>query len=359
MAGVYTIGSKLGYDLANGMKVGQSIQATDGTVWTKNLDGTILVQQDGQTLTGQVTYQPTAEDTFTMPNNAQLQAAQRQESAAQMSGASEYVSPYAEDLRSVIAGLQDSKWEGWDKDADPAYQAYRKEYLREADRTMQDTLGAYALNTGGIAGSSAITAASQAADYYKSQLAGAIPTLHDNAYNRYLQGVAQQQNMANLLMSADAQAQSQYYQRISYALNKWAQLGYADREVAGILGVTAGTPTSDQSYSDWNTAFNEQQYNRQLEEQAAAEEAARVQELLSAVTVKPTKEVGNIEPQREEATDGGYVPMTYDLAVEYLEDIGVKERPATEQQWQKLVSHGGNTQRTYTEYLRKFVDRYG
>lgn len=289
MAGIYTIGSKLGYDLANGMKVGQTIRIDDHTTWTKNLDGTITAQQWGQTLPTQITYQPTAEDTGKLTNQAQTQAATRQENAAKMTGGSGYVSPYANDLKQVIAGIQDSKWEGWNKDTDPAYQAYRKEYLREADRTMQDTLGTYAQNTGGIAGSSAIAAASQAADYYKSQLADAIPTLHDNAYNRYLNEVAQKQNVANLLLSAESQAQSQYYQHISYALNKWAQMGYADQEVAGILGVTAGTPTSDQSYTDWNTAFNEQQYNDQMEQKAAAEEAARVQELLNAVTVQPEK----------------------------------------------------------------------
>ena len=287
MAGVYTIGTKLGYDLANGMKVGQTIEVANGTTWTKNLNGTITVNQWGNTMPAEITYQPTQEDMGLLPNNAKQQATQRQETIAQMSGVPEYVSPYADDLRKVIAGLQDSKWEGWDKNADPAYQAYRKEYLREADRTMEDTLGAYAQNTGGIAGTSAISAASQAAYYYKSKLADAIPTLHDNAYNRYLQGVAQKQNMANLLMSADSHANSQYYQRISYAMNKWAQLGYADQEVAGILGVTAGTPTSDQSYSDWSTAFNEQQYNHQMEEQARAKAEAELQEKLAAITVKP------------------------------------------------------------------------
>ena len=289
MAGIYTIGTKLGYDLANGMKVGQTIRATDGSIWTKNLDGTISVQHGNETLEGRITYQPTEADGVKITNQAQTQAAARQESVAQMTGGSGYVSPYANDLKQVIAGIQDSKWEGWNKDTDPAYQAYRKEYLREADRTMQDTLGAYAQNTGGIAGSSAIAAASQAADYYKSQLADAIPTLYENAYNRYLNEVAQQHNMANLLMNAESQEQSRYYQNISYALNKWSQMGYADQEVAGILGVTAGTPTSDQSYTDWNTAFNEQQYNHQLEQQAAAEETARVQELLNAVTVEPQK----------------------------------------------------------------------
>ncbi|MBP3633174.1 MAG: hypothetical protein J6J43_01205 [Oscillospiraceae bacterium] len=289
MAGIYTIGSKLGYDLANGMKVGQSIRATDGSIWTKNLDGSISVQHNGENLQGVLAYEPQETDTVKIPNKAQTQATQRQESVAQMVGGSGYTSPYADDLKQVIAGLKDSKWEGWDKDSDPSYQAYRKEYLREADRTMQDTLAAYAQNTGGIAGSSAITAASQAADYYKSKLADAIPALHDSAYNRYLQDVAQKQNVASLLMNAESQAHSQYVQNISYALNKWAQMGYADQEVAGILGVAAGTPTTDQSYKDWSTAFSEQQYNDQLEAKAKAEADAKLQEMLDAVTVKPVK----------------------------------------------------------------------
>lgn len=259
MAGIYTIGSKLGYDLANGMQVGQSITATDGSVWTKNADGTISVLQNGQQMVGNITYQP-------QPT--------KQEQIAGMTGGSGYTSPYAADLQGVLSGLQNSKWEGYEKETDPSYQAYRKEYLREADRTMEDTLGAYAQNTGGIAGSQAITAASQAADYYKAQLNDKILELDDSAYNRYLGEVAKQQNLAGILMNAESQAQSQYYNQINYALSKWSQMGYADQEVAGILGVTAGTPTSDQSYTDWATAFEETQYNNEMAA-AAAKAAAK------------------------------------------------------------------------------------
>lgn len=264
MAGIYTIGTKLGYDLANGMKIGDKITATDGSIWTKNADGSIGVQHKGQQLLGQVTYQPQATPT-------------RQEQVAGMTGGGGYTSPYANNLQSVIAGLQDSKWEGWDKDTDPSYQAYRKEYLREADRAMEDTLGAYAQNTGGIAGSQAIAAASQAADYYKAQLNDKIPQLYENAYSRYLNDVAQQQGMAELLMNAESMNQSQYYNQINYALSKWSQMGYADQEVANILGVTAGTPTSDQSYTDWATAFEQEKYAADLaaDEAAAAAKAAR------------------------------------------------------------------------------------
>ena len=269
MAGIYKIGSKLGYDLANGLGIGQSITATDGSIWTKNTDGSISVNQNGQQLMGQITYQPMAQQL--LPGQAQIQ-----QNIAAMNGGSGYTSPYAERLNQVIAGIEGSKWEGWDANTDPSMQAYRKQYLREAERTAEDVLGRYAQNTGGIAGSAAIAAASQASDYYKSQLADKVPELYENAYSRYLNEVAQQHDLAGLLMNAENQAQSQYYQNIDYALTKWAQMGYADQEVAGILGVAPGTATSDQSYADWNTAFQREQYDYEKQQAAiaAAQKAA-------------------------------------------------------------------------------------
>ena len=260
MAGIYKINSKLGYDLANGLGVGQKVTATDGSVWTKNQDGSISVLQNGQQLAGQIDYQPVVQGTT---------------AGTQQTG---YTSPYAERLNQVLSQLGDSKWEGWDANTDPNMQAYRKQYLREAERTEQDVLGQYAQNTGGIAGSAAIAAATQAGDYYKSQLADKVPQLYENAYARHLNEIAQQQNMANLLMNAESQQQSQYYNRINYAMSKWAQMGYADAEVASILGVAEGTPTSDQSYTDWSTAFQNEQWQYQKSQKAAADAKAVAQQ---------------------------------------------------------------------------------
>lgn len=236
MPGYYNIGTRLGYDLANGLQPGQSATATDGSVWTKNQDGSITVMQNGQQKIGQITYQP-------------------QGTAAQSGGNSGYSNPYQEQLQTAIADLNSSQWQGWNKDEDESYQAYRKAYLREADRSMQDTLGQYAQNTGGIAGSSAINAASQAADYYKSQLNDKIPELYEAAYGRHLNDLSLKQQNVNMLMQAQSQDASLYYQQLNYAMQKWAQMGYADAEVAGILGVAEGTPTSDQSYTDWSKQF--------------------------------------------------------------------------------------------------------
>lgn len=151
-----------------------------------------------------------------------------------------YTNPYQKDLDAILKRTQDGS-------------AYRKQYLREADRTMQDTLAQYGSMTGGIPSTQAVAAASQAADYYKSQLADKMADLD-------------YQN-ANLLLAAGNQAASDYQLRISDAMNRWSQLGYADDEVAQILGVAIGTPTSDQSYQSWQRGMQENQWEWQKDMQ--------------------------------------------------------------------------------------------
>lgn len=138
--------------------------------------------------------------------------------------------PYKADLDKAIAGATDAG-------------AYAKQYLREADRTQRDTLAQYSMMTGGLPSAQAVTAASQAADYTKSQLPEKLADLN-------------RQN-ASLLLSASGQAQSEYQAMISQALTRWNQLGYADETVSQILGVGVGTPTSDQSYRTWQQAQQE------------------------------------------------------------------------------------------------------
>ena len=143
------------------------------------------------------------------------------------SAVQKWQNPYQEGVEKALAGLQDTG-------------AYTKQYLREADRTQRDTLAQYGVMTGGLPSTQAVAAASQAADYTKSQLPEKLADLN-------------RQN-ASLLLSASGQAQSEYQAMISEALTRWNQLGYADNTVAQILGVGIGTPTSDQSYRKWQQA---------------------------------------------------------------------------------------------------------
>ena len=315
----YKIGTKLGYDLANGMKPGDSITATDKSVWTKGADGKITVQHGGKIYDAEITYTPEGMANTT-PTKTPIASMQ-------------YESPYAEQLKQTIADIQNSSWSGWDKNNDPSYQALRKEYLREADRTAEDTLARYAQNTGGIAGSQAITAASQAADYQKAKLSDAIPTLHDNAYSRYLSELQNKQNVAGLLMNAESQEQSMYYQKLSYAMNKWAQMGYADDEVASILGVAAGTPTSDQSYSDWAKAFEEKQYNASLSSGGSGGSGGSGTETVPGGTQENYGDAGIIETMLSFGNDVS--------AYEYLVSLG-KNQSVTNKLWEFYESERDN-----------------
>ncbi len=76
-------------------------------------------------------------------------------------------------------------------ETDPVYAAYQKQFLREGQRATQNALGAAAASTGGIPSSYAMTAASQAGDYYASQLSDKVPELYQQAYSRYLNDLNQ------------------------------------------------------------------------------------------------------------------------------------------------------------------------
>lgn len=183
-----------------------------------------------------------------------------------------WTNPYQADLDAALAKLKEGNGSAfeWDPSKDKATQEYTKTYLREGDRTMRDTLGAYAKQTGGLASTQAIAAASQAADNYKAQLADKMPELEQNAYNRWYQEKQadrqDQYNYISALMNAGNAAQSDYSMRINEALNRWQQLGYADDQVASVLGVGVGTPTTDQSYQNWQKAQAQQDADWQREQ---------------------------------------------------------------------------------------------
>lgn len=165
----------------------------------------------------------------------------------------QYVNPYQAELDAAIASL------------DP--ETYKRFYLQEANRSAQDVLGKYAAITGGIPSTAAVAAASQAADYQKSQLGAKLVDLN-----------AQR---AGLLMNAEQIAENNYQARISAAMSRWAQLGYADQEVMDTLGVPVGTPTSDQSYTNWSRSQAEQQVQREQAEAAKQEAYNLAMTLLS------------------------------------------------------------------------------
>ncbi len=163
-----------------------------------------------------------------------------------------YTNPYIQKLNEAMAKVAGNYT--YDPDTDPIASAYKKSYLREADRAMQNTLGEYATMTGGLPSTQAVAAASQSADNYKAQLALKMAELGQQAYDRDVSKVG-------MLMSAAQDADNRYYTALSSAMNRWTQLGQADDQVASVLGVPVGTMTSDAAYRQWQQAMAEKEFN--------------------------------------------------------------------------------------------------
>lgn len=97
----------------------------------------------------------------------------------------EYVSPWAAEIQGAVSAILNREPFSYDYKSDPNYASYAKAYTREGRRASEDVMGQYAAMTGGVPSTAAMTAASQAGDYYASKLADKIPELYAAAYAMY------------------------------------------------------------------------------------------------------------------------------------------------------------------------------
>lgn len=106
---------------------------------------------------------------------------------------------------SLINDLYGNREFTYDAETDPEWQTTKKEYTAEADKTMRDVLAQGAVRTGGIASTSAITAASEARDTTMAGLEQRKAQLRNEAYSRYQQEIAAKLNLLGVVrdMAAD------------------------------------------------------------------------------------------------------------------------------------------------------------
>ena len=96
-----------------------------------------------------------------------------------------YTNQYAEQQRALLDAILNRRTSPGQGHG-PAVRQYRKSYLREGDRATADALGQAAAASGGRPSTAAVTAATQAGDYYAAQLNDIIPALYQQAYDQYL-----------------------------------------------------------------------------------------------------------------------------------------------------------------------------
>lgn len=153
-----------------------------------------------------------------------------------------YTDPYASRIDAMLNQVLNRQDFSYNAEQDDLYQQYKKQYNREGQRAMQDTLGQVAARTGGLASSYATTAAQQANQYYAQQLADKIPELYQLAYEMYLDDIDLKVQDLGLLQSVSDTA----YNRYRDTMSDWRN----DRDFA--YGVYRDDIADDQ----WQTSFD-------------------------------------------------------------------------------------------------------
>ena len=97
-----------------------------------------------------------------------------------------YNNQYAQQQQALLDAILNREDFSWSKETDPQWSSYKKSYLREGDRATANALAQASAASGGRPSTAAVTAASQAGDYYAAQLNDILPTLYQQAYDRYL-----------------------------------------------------------------------------------------------------------------------------------------------------------------------------
>lgn len=295
----YKIGSDYGKQQATNMGIGTTWTATDGSLWTKENDGSITVNHNG-TVTNNA-YRP---DDYSTIIKQQIEAGvpieyvqatlnDRVNKATSDPNLHKYAYDSVYDMANWY--INQGKGEQWSNDYeadnpvpeynnkfdaqmmaklneilnrdafsydvanDPLYQQYANMYRREGDRAMKETMAEAAAGAGGM-NTYAVTAANQANSYYNSQLNDRIPELYQLAYDKYLKEIDLKAQDLGILNDMD----SVYYNRYRDTMNDWR----ADKNFAYgayMDAVNQGNWEKNFGYNDFwtNKNHNTEQYWKQ------------------------------------------------------------------------------------------------
>lgn len=97
-----------------------------------------------------------------------------------------YENTFAQQQKDLLDRILNREDFSWSRETDPQWSSYKKSYLREGDRATANALAKASAASGGRPSSYTVNAATQAGDYYATKLNDVIPTLYQQAYERYL-----------------------------------------------------------------------------------------------------------------------------------------------------------------------------
>lgn len=210
------------------------------------------------------------------PSSAVTQA-QEQLKAYQDQKPAEYTNRWKDQMDTMLNNILNRKDFQYDVKADPLFQQYRDQYIRNGQLAMRDTMGQAAQLTGGYGNSYAQQAGQQAYNGHMQGLTDKIPELYNLAmqaynnktndmmsrynlmgthegkeYSRYQDGLnaynAELERLQNLYNTERSYDYGQYRDSITDAQQRWAnawamfQAGKDTPEIRSILGLPAAAP---------------------------------------------------------------------------------------------------------------------
>lgn len=173
-----------------------------------------------------------------------------------------YTSPWRKQIMDALAGYQGQTYGQW-KQGD-MYAGLRKDYERQGQRAMQDTLGQMAARTGGMASSYAGSVAQQAYGNYMEQL-------EDAARNLYQTDRADQRDLMNLLMSMEDRDYGQWADAYNRQYQQ-AQLARDDERYADETAYSRGRDAVEDEWrqKEWDYGVSQDEWERQMAENEVA-----------------------------------------------------------------------------------------
>lgn len=102
---------------------------------------------------------------------------------------STYTSPYSNQISAALNKYINPTAFSYNAESDPSYQAYKEQYTKAGNEAFQNIIGDLTSLTGGRLNTWATSAAAQAKNNYMEKLNDMVPTLEQNAYSRYQQGI--------------------------------------------------------------------------------------------------------------------------------------------------------------------------
>lgn len=194
----------------------------------------------------------------------------------------------------------------YDPAADPLYSQYRKTYLREGRRAGEDALARAAELTGGVPGSYALGAASQAENYYAAQLADRLPELaaqdrqrQSEDYQRLLRGYQAASQAAEDSRARYLDALGQYNTDRNFARQRYLdELGQYNAERDFNYGLWG----DDYARARENLRALQEQEQKAYERQLAEEQTAYARQRAEEQTAYERQQAAERAAQQQEQT---------------------------------------------------------